>query len=294
MTAYNSEEYIAQAIESILEQTYKDFEFIIINDGSTDRTSDVVGKYAKTDKRIKFIDNKVNQGLIAVLNQGLDMCAGEYIARMDSDDISIPERFALQIEYMDKNPHVAVVGGWHEKFGTNIRRTVRRYPAQTTLLDSLLQGTPISHPTAMIRRKVLDAHNIRYNSDYKHAEDYQFWTQIVQVGEIHNLQKVLLYYRWHDTNVSVLSRNIQLKNSERIRADIIKKLTHKTRIANKLYEMSEETIRSFRLFGLLPIIRRKQYGITKTKYYLFGKIPFILVQNYKIYLFEFIKIGVLK
>ena len=81
MTAYNSEEYIARAIESILEQTYKDFEFIIINDGSTDRTSDVVGKYAKTDKRIKFIDNKVNQGLVAVLNQGLDMCSGEYIAR---------------------------------------------------------------------------------------------------------------------------------------------------------------------------------------------------------------------
>ena len=94
MPAYNSEKYIAEAIETILNQTFSDFEFIIINDGSTDKTAEIVNGYARADKRIKFINNNKNQGLIAVLNQGLDLCRGEYIARMDSDDIAINDRLS--------------------------------------------------------------------------------------------------------------------------------------------------------------------------------------------------------
>ena len=99
MPAYNSEKYIAEAIESILNQTFSDFEFIIINDGSTDKTAEIVNGYARADKRIKFINNKKNQGLIAVLNQGLDLCRGEYIARMDSDDIAINDRLE-KLDYL--------------------------------------------------------------------------------------------------------------------------------------------------------------------------------------------------
>lgn len=291
MTAYNSQEYIAEAIESILNQTFTDFEFIIINDGSRDSTADIIAEYAKNDKRIKFIDNKKNQGLISVLNQGLDLCTGEYIARMDSDDIAINNRLDAQVQYMDKNPMVGVVGCWVEKFGKKIKTEIRKFPSRATMLDILVKGTPVSHPGAMIRRCVLIDNDIRYNKNYLHAEDYHFWMQIIKVAEIHNLPMVLLKYRWHDMNISVVSKSIQLKNSEKIRSEIISALTFEPDVAKALSKMSEETITWFRLFGFLPIVRKKQYGIIKTKYYLFGKLPLLRVQDSKIYLFEFIQIG---
>lgn len=291
MTAYNSGKYIAQAIESILGQTFTDFEFIIINDGSTDNTANIVKLYAKQDKRIKFIDNKKNQGLIAVLNQGLDLCTGKYIARMDSDDIAINTRFEVQVKYMDENPNVGVVGGWHEKFGDDIKPQIRKYPLRVTLLDMLVFGTPISHPTAMIRTSVLRDNNIYYNPDFPHAEDYEIWAQIARVAPIHNIPMVMLRYRWHTTNVSVTAQQTQRDSANRIQRRIMGDLTCSAGMERQLKLMMGETISRFRLFGFLPIIRKKQYGITKTRYYLFGKIPLIRVQNDTVYLFEIIKLG---
>ncbi|MDO5012825.1 MAG: glycosyltransferase family 2 protein, partial [Pseudomonadota bacterium] len=179
MPAYNSEKYVAQAIESILNQTFTDFEFIIINDGSTDDTPKIVREYAARDPRIKFIDNAQNQGLIAVLNQGLDLCTGEYIARMDSDDISHPERFQLQVEYLDANPNVGVIGAWARLFGA--RDGVYKYKPVVRLLDALIYGANVAHPAAMIRTSVLRNNKIYYNPKYPHAEDYGFWVSIARV-----------------------------------------------------------------------------------------------------------------
>ena len=124
MPAYNSEAFVAEAIESILNQTYTDFEFIIINDGSTDKTAEIIDEYAKNDSRIKFINNHKNQGLIAVLNQGLDLCTGEYVARMDSDDISMPQRFEKQVQYMDEHQEVGILGTWIDFFPTTTMQGV--------------------------------------------------------------------------------------------------------------------------------------------------------------------------
>ncbi|MBE6460609.1 MAG: glycosyltransferase family 2 protein [Alphaproteobacteria bacterium] len=291
MTAYNSERYIAEAIESILNQTFSDFEFLIINDGSTDKTADIIAQYAKTDKRIRFIDNKKNQGLIAVLNQGLDLARGEYIARMDSDDIAMPERLEKQVAYLDENPHVGAVGGWHEKFGENINPSVRQYPERAKILDMLIVGTPLSHPTTTIRTSVLRDNKIYYNPDFPHAEDYEIWSQIIKVAPIHNVPEKLLRYRWHNMNVSVVSQKIQRESAERVKANIIEYITDDNRLKEHLMALAGETNKHVRLFGFLPIIRKKQYGITKTKYYLFEKIPLLKVQDGEIYLFEFIKIG---
>lgn len=291
MTAYNSERYIAEAIESILNQTFSDFEFLIINDGSTDKTAEIIAKYAKTDKRIKFIDNKKNQGLIAVLNQGLDLARGEYIARMDSDDIAMPERLEKQVAYLDENPHVGAVGGWHEKFGNNVKPTVRQYPKHAKILDMLILGTPLSHPTTTMRTSVLRDNKIYYNPDFPHAEDYEIWSQIIKVAAIHNLPMKLLNYRWHSTNVSVVSQKTQRESAERVKAGIIDYITDDNNIKEHLVGLADETNKRIYLFGVLPIIRKKQYGITKTKYYLFEKVPLLKVQDGKIYLFEFIKIG---
>lgn len=295
MPAYNSEKYVGAAIESILNQTFTDFEFIIINDGSTDNTAKIVRDYAKRDQRIKFTDNKKNRGLIAVLNQGLDLCSGEYIARMDSDDISRPERFKLQVEYMDAHPDVAVVGAWIKRFGPSIKSDdVFKYPSELKLFDLLIYGSQMAHPTAMIRTSVLREHKIYYNPEYKYAEDYDLWMQIAQYAPIHNLQTILLDYRWHDTNVSILHKKTQSECAQRIQKNLLKKyLTSPTDI-EKILLMTREINQRFWLFGILPIIRRKQYPLKKTKYYLFEKIPLIKIKDNGVYLFEFIKIGNIK
>lgn len=295
MTAYNSEKYIGAAIESILNQTFSDFEFIIINDGSTDNTPKIIKEYAKKDKRIKFIDNKVNQGLIAVLNQGIDLCQCEYIARMDSDDISLEQRFEKQIKYMDEHPECGVLGTSIKIFGPSIKKDrFYKYPKQVKLLDFVLYGNQVAHPTTMIRRSLLINNNLRYNPQYKHAEDFALWAEIVRYTEIHNLQEILFNYRWYGNNVSVIHNKEQKECAEKITKDILESISSSKQYIHELLKLNCETNERFYLFGFLPFIRRKQYAITKTKYYLFEKIPIIKEQNNKIYLFEFIKIGSFK
>lgn len=292
MPVYNSEKYVATAIESILNQTFSDFEFIIINDGSTDNTAKIVQKYARRDSRIKFIDNQINQGLITILNQGLDLCTGEYIARMDGDDISRPERFKLQVDYMDAHPNVGVVGAWVSAFGT--KQDIYKYAPVIKLLDLLIHGCRICHPTAMIRASVLHNNNIRYSKRYPCAEDFAFWMSIAHVSELHNLQTVLLDYRYHATNVSIVHHHQQIISTEQARYDLLASMISNEFNIVKLLDLTKELNQHFWLFGILPVIRRKQYSLTKTKYYLFEKIPLLRVQNGKIYLFEFLKIGNLR
>ena len=117
MPAYNAEKYIGEAIESILNQTYKDFEFIIINDGSIDRTEDIILSY--DDPRIIYLKNKENSGIVASLNNGLKQAKGQYVARMDADDISLPTRFEKQLQYMESNQHIFVLGTSLILFGEN-------------------------------------------------------------------------------------------------------------------------------------------------------------------------------
>lgn len=295
MSAYNSEKYVGEAIESILNQTFSDFEFVIVNDGSTDKTAEIIKKHAEQDKRINFIDNKKNAGLITALNQGLNFCNGEYIARMDSDDISLPTRFAEQVEYMDNHPECGACGTWIKKFGPGTHRDkIIKYPKVVKFLDFLIYGDQVAQPSAMTRRSVIVDNNIQYNPKYKYAEDYAFWINISRHSTVHNLQKVLLNYRWYDNNVSVVHKTMQLTCTERIRHDILEDLLSSDKDIKKLLRMTREVHERFYLFGFLPIFRRKQYSITKTKYYLLEKIPLVKEQDGKIYLFEYIKIGVLK
>ena len=295
MPAYNVEQYVGDAIESILNQTFTDFEFIIINDGSTDKTASIITKYAKRDKRIKFVNHSKNKGLISVLNEGLDLCSGEYIARFDSDDISLSERFEKQVVYMDKHPECGVVSAWPKRFGPNVKQDdIFKYQPEMKLFDFIFHGCCISHPCAMIRRSVLVNNNIKYNPKCKYAEDYDFWIEIVRRAEIHNLQEVLLLYRWSGENISVKHAKEQKENFERTKKEQLSKLFGSEYELECFFNANRELNESFYLFGFLPVLRRKQYATEKTKYYLFDKIPLIKESHGNIYLFEFIKIGVLK
>ena len=214
LPAYNTERFIGEAIDSILNQTFRDFELIIISDGSTDLTPDIIKQYAKKDKRIRFFNNRKNRGLIYVLNMGLRKARGEYIARMDADDISLPTRFEKQVAYLDANPDVGLVGTVIEAFGIFMGHGTQR--PQVTLADFMTDNY-VAHPTVMMRKSVIRQYNFKYDPEYKHVEDYELWIRMVQVTKIHNVMEVLLRYRVTGDNVSLKNFNEQKMRTEQLK-----------------------------------------------------------------------------
>lgn len=190
MPVYNGEKYLREAIESITSQVFKDFEFLIIDDGSTDKSKDVIKQYK--DKRIVFIENKINLGLVATLNKGLMIAKGQYIARMDQDDISLPERFKDQVAFMDKHPDVGVCGTWIKFFGD--AENIIEYPTNNdTIKSHLFFYNALAHPTVIIRSNFFKKYNLKYKKNA--AEDYDLWQRCSFLFRIHNIPKVLLMYR---------------------------------------------------------------------------------------------------
>lgn len=213
MPVYNTGSYLADAIESILNQTFGDFEFIIINDGSTDNSKEIVLSY--NDDRIVFVDNEQNIGYVASLNKGIPLCKGEYIARMDSDDISDPERFAIQLKYMTANQQVGLCGTWLKVVdgsGTPISYIINQTRPEFVKIH-LLFSSMAMHPTVLFRANILKEN--LYN-DVMAAEDYDLWTRLADSTQIANIPKYLFGYRWHDGNVSKEKADIQQNNKERI------------------------------------------------------------------------------
>jgi len=214
MPIYNGEKYLREAIDSILNQTFNDFEFLIIDDGSKDGSIEIVKSY--TDPRIHLINNSENRGIEHVLNQGLEIAQGQYIARMDCDDISINRRLKLQVRFMEKNPEVGVLGSAFRPFGVNGVRGIERLPEKDNELKAqLLFNGPFCHPTVMLRKSVLG--NVRYSSDFQYVKDYDFWTKLAPITKFANLPESLLLYRIHPTQVGIKNKEEQRKNARIVR-----------------------------------------------------------------------------
>jgi len=176
MPAYNSEKYLAEAIESILNQTFKNFEFIIINDGSTDKTLKILKKYAKKDRRIRIINHIKNLGIVKTRNDGLKEAQGEYIAIMDSDDISLPERLQIQYEYLKNNKEVFFVSSGAElidKNGNKIRDLIPP-TKDKELYERLNKKNCLMQPTIMLKNQ-----HIQYRKKFHLAEDYDFYLRLL-------------------------------------------------------------------------------------------------------------------
>lgn len=193
MPVYNDGDFVAQAARSILAQTFADFEFVIVDDGSTDDAPHVLAELAARDGRIRVLTSPENEGIVSALNRGLDACRGEYIARMDADDVALAHRLARQVARMDEAPDVVALGGALEYIdAAGASLGVRR----TCGLDgSLLKANPMLHPTVMIRREALEAAKLRYQQRYRYAEDYFLWLQLSRVGRLDALDDVVLQYR---------------------------------------------------------------------------------------------------
>ena len=208
MPVYNGEKYLREAIESILSQTYTDFEFIIINDASSDSTEEIIKSY--DDNRIVYLKNEQNLGVAGTLNRGLDTAKGEYIARMDADDISLPQRFEKQVEFMDKHQNVGVCGSHIRIFEDDgSEKTFIYSQSDAELRVDMLFNCPFAHPAVMIRKFILDNYNILYNLEYEKAEDYRMWYDIMSVSSGYNIQQQLLRYRHHQKQVTKVNADEQ-------------------------------------------------------------------------------------
>ncbi|MEM0575269.1 glycosyltransferase family 2 protein [Flavobacterium polysaccharolyticum] len=209
MPVYNCELYIKEAIDSILNQTFTDFEFLIIDDASTDKTVSIVKEY--NDCRIELIEKPVNTGYTNSLNYGLKVAKGEYIARMDGDDISLPNRFEKQIAFLDANPEVVLCGTAVKVIDSD---RVIRYPEFNDYIKlEFLSQNCIVHPSVMIRKSILDFYSISYDTNKEPAEDYNLWVKLLNYGNLYNIQEVLLYYRVHSSQVSQKRFNLQVESS---------------------------------------------------------------------------------
>ncbi|MEN6324654.1 MAG: glycosyltransferase [Syntrophomonas sp.] len=199
MAVYNGEAYLKESIESILNQTFVDFEFLIIDDASTDNSRMLLGKYR--DFRIRVVGNSQNLRLAKSLNRGIEMARGKYIARMDADDISLPQRLEKQVAFMESHPEIGVSGSWLECFGA--RSQVWYYPDDPgIILSNLLFQNQLGHPAVIMRRELMISKGLFYNPDYREAEDYDLWARCGEQFPLGNLPEVLLMYRWHERQAS--------------------------------------------------------------------------------------------
>lgn len=196
MPAYNAEKYLTEAIDSILAQTYTDFELIIVNDGSTDSTKQIILSYS--DPRIVYLENEKNSGICVTLNNGLRKARGKYIARMDSDDISLRDRLAVQVKYMDENPGIGASGTDIEIFGEGITSGVfTQLHTPEECFAGLMFNSCFAHPTVIMRKSILDKYNLEYKDEYRGLEDYALWWEIGKHSQLNNIPQPLLRYRQH-------------------------------------------------------------------------------------------------
>lgn len=222
MPVYNGEEHLREALDSILGQTFSDFEFLIINDGSTDGSADVVNSY--TDSRIRLVENDKNLGLVATLNRGLMLARGEYIARMDCDDISMPERLERQVSFMDTHPKIGICGTWIKTFGKVHSITIRFPTDPERIRCATFFNSCIGHPSIIMRKTALEMYDLCYNPAFCHAEDYALWVEALNHFDLANLGEVQLHYRLHPAQVSTRYDEAQAKAVCRIRQNLLSDL----------------------------------------------------------------------
>ncbi len=202
MSAYNAESYLAQAMESILAQTFSDWELLIINDGSTDQSAAIINAYR--DPRLKLINNPRNIGLTKSLNIGLHAAQTPYIARLDTDDISLPERLAKQYQFMENHPEVWLVATLTKLIDPESKTfDYQKTPTDPDLLRfSLLLGNSITHSSIFFRRQpILDLGG--YNENFRYAQDFELYSRILAKGQIAVLPEVLVKYRRHEQSITL-------------------------------------------------------------------------------------------
>lgn len=262
MPAYNAADYIREAIDSILNQTFLDFEFIIINDGSTDSTEDIILSYS--DKRIKYYANECNLGIVKTLNRGIDLSNGRYIARMDADDISMPNRLEKQIHCLEANSQIVASGTLYAILGDEPNMPVDVATNAEDIRYDMAIYCQFAHSTMMIRKDILEQYKLRYREEYKCAEDYKLWTELLQYGDMINIPELLGYIRQCEEGISISNAERQRNLSDRVRKEYLNQLGVKTQmlLSDVLNEgsISSEVVRETLCAYYPLVLQAKSYN----------------------------------
>lgn len=214
LPVFNAEKYISEAIESIQNQSFRDFELLIINDGSTDGTLEILQQHKKADDRIVII-SRANKGLVDTLNEGVDIARGQWIARMDADDIALPNRFALQLSMLAQTG-ADICGGWIQCFGASDTRIIKHPISDEAIKTALYFGSAFAHPTVMMRTDKIK--QLRYDKLWEKCEDYDLWQRAVSAGwKMANVPEVVLRYRQHENQISTATWKIQQNLTQELR-----------------------------------------------------------------------------
>lgn len=223
LPVFNGEKYIVEAISSILNQSYTNFELIVVNDGSTDHSRHVVASFE--DQRIILVENVRNRGLVFSLNRGMELACGEFVARMDADDIAHRERLRLQVEYLDTHPSVGLVGTAIRQIDEQGRFLEDLVPPSRheTIKWKFLFETAIFHATIVMRKSLVDT-NGGYNPAFPHVEDTELWSRLLDVTEFANLPDVLYTRRWHSESVCNSKWAVQFATVSKIRHSSFEKI----------------------------------------------------------------------
>lgn len=223
LPVYNSEKYIRESIDSIIDQSFTDWDMLILNEcGSSKKCTKIVKGYAKRDSRIKIIQNTKRLGLAESLNLGIRKAEGEYIARMDADDISRKDRFQKQVDFLDSHPNVAVLGSYQHHFGVDIDWIHKPATDPKQCKSNAVFFCDLCHSTLMLRKSVFIEHSLYYDNTYL-AEDFELWSRVIDFGDIANIPEVLGEYRVGEDNITLEKKSRLHLESGRIVAKTLKR-----------------------------------------------------------------------
>lgn len=254
LPVYNTQEkHLKEAIDSILSQTYYDFEVIVVNDCSSDqRVEEIALSYS--DPRIRYYKNEKNEGISLTRNKLIGLAKGDYLAVMDHDDIAMPSRLKEQAEYLDSHPDVGVVGSWYERFSKDKSEVQKGEAGDLEIKLSLMYDCTLLHPSSMIRKELFES--VKYESEFSPAEDYALWCRLIPKTKFHIIPKVLVKYRDHDTNTSKVRKG-EMKQA---RAAVL----HFVRDENlQLWNAARnnmDCVVRVKLFGVLQVAKFKHKG----------------------------------
>lgn len=240
IATWNYERYIEECVSSLLRQTLEDFELIVVDDGSTDATAEIVARFQ--DPRIRY-EPRSHQGVASAVNHGLDLARGRYVARMDADDVAHPERFARQVAFLEAHEDVGIVGSNYMGIDANGRGNGAWSNYEENDLQirwSLIFSNPFAQPTVMLRRAVLEKHGLRYDETFRAAIDQELWTRLLAVTKAANLPQYLLAYRRHAAQITEVRNEEQSANHGKVvertlrsfgfRASAIAEILHASRV----------------------------------------------------------------
>lgn len=230
MPTYNVAPYVKEAIDSVLRQTYRDFELLVIDDCSTDGTLDVVRGI--TDSRIRVAQNEHNLGLADNLNRGLSLIDTEYVARMDGDDIAEPEWLEKEVSVLDSHPEIGVCGGCAKRFGTSDSLVLLPEKHEDCMVNMLFSCSTL---VPVYRHELYSKYGMRYSREAFPAEDYRFWADCIKVTRFHNVPEVLFHYRMHQTQICTSLKDIQIGKTNEVRRVMLEWLNKEMTEEDKNY-----------------------------------------------------------